>query len=177
MNLDADLLALLPWSTAVAEPDWDALYAQQLPRIYNYFHYRVGRGADIEELTARTFEKAWRSRRRYRGDIAQFTTWLYRIARNVAIDYRRSERRHENIDLATDLPTHGSPEQELALSSDQERLKVLIEGLPDRERELLALKYGAGETNRAIAAVTGLSESNVGTILHRALKTLRAEWE
>jgi RNA polymerase sigma-70 factor (ECF subfamily) len=88
----------------------------------------------------------------------------------------RSERRHENIDLAMDVPAHGSPEQEIALSSDQERLKALIGRLPDRERELLALKYGAGETNRAIATLTGLSESNVGTILHRALQTLRGEW-
>ena len=176
MNFDTDLSGHLPWSTAVAEPDWEALYSQQLPRIYNYLYFRVGKGADIGELTARTFEKAWRSRERYRKDIAQFTTWLFRIARNVAIDYCRSERRHENIDSATDLPTHSSPEQELLQCSDEERLKALMNGLSDRERELLALKYGAGESNRAIAAITGLSESNVGTILHRALKTLRVEW-
>ncbi len=176
MNLDADPMALLPWSRAAVEPDWDALYAQQLPRIYNYFHYRLGRGADIEELTARTFEKAWKARRRYRGDIGQFTTWLFRIARNVAIDYARSERRHEDIDLADDVPSHEGPEQEVALSSDQQRLQALIAGLPERERELLALKYGAGETNRAIASITGLSESNVGTILHRIVQALRADW-
>jgi RNA polymerase sigma-70 factor (ECF subfamily) len=176
MNLDADSLALLPWSTTSAEPDWDALYAEQLPRIYNYFYYRLGRRADIEELTARTFERAWKSRRHYRGDIAQFTTWLFRIARNVAIDYLKAERRHEDMDLAMDIPSHCSPEQEAALSSDQKRLRALIEGFPDRERELLALKYGAGETNRAIAILTGLSESNVGTILHRLLQTLRSDW-
>jgi RNA polymerase sigma-70 factor, ECF subfamily len=86
MNRDADLVAHMPWSADVAEPDWDALYAQQLPRIYNYFRYRLGRGADIEELTARTFERAWKARRRYRRDIAQFTNRLFRIARNVAIE-------------------------------------------------------------------------------------------
>ena len=53
---------------------------------------------------------------------------------------------------------------------------MLIAGLPDRERELLALKYGAGATNRAIADVTGISESNVGTILHRTVQKLRTEW-
>ena len=45
------------------------------------------------------------------------------------------------------------------------------------ERELLALKYGADLTNRAIARVTGLSESNVGTILHRTVLALRTRWD
>jgi len=48
--------------------------------------------------------------------------------------------------------------------------------LPARERELLALKYGAGSNNREIAVVTGLSESNVGTILHRTVQALRERW-
>jgi RNA polymerase sigma-70 factor, ECF subfamily len=48
--------------------------------------------------------------------------------------------------------------------------------LPERERELLALKFGAGATNRDIARVTGLSESNVGTILHRTVQALRSQW-
>jgi RNA polymerase sigma-70 factor (ECF subfamily) len=48
--------------------------------------------------------------------------------------------------------------------------------LPEREREILALKYGAGATNRAIADVAGLSESNVGTIIHRTVQLLRSRW-
>ena len=53
----------------------------------------------------------------------------------------------------------------------------LLAQLPPRERELIALKYGGEMTNRAIVAVTGLSESNVGTILHRTIGKLRAAWE
>ena len=51
-----------------SELDWDALYADQAPRVYNYFRFRLA-GADIEDLTSRTFEKAWRSRARYRRDL------------------------------------------------------------------------------------------------------------
>jgi len=61
--------------------------------------------------------------------------------------------------------------------ADLARLGVLLAQLPPRERELIALKYGGAMTNRAIAAVTGLSESNVGTILHRTIGKLRAAWE
>ena len=48
--------------------------------------------------------------------------------------------------------------------------------LPGRERELLALKYGAGMTNRTISEITGISESNVGTVLHRTVRALRERW-
>ena len=58
---------------------------------------------------------------------------------------------------------------------DFARLSALLTHLEARERELVALKYGAGLTNRAIAELTGLSESNVGTILHRVVTRLRAE--
>jgi RNA polymerase sigma-70 factor (ECF subfamily) len=68
------------------------------------------------------------------------------------------------------------PEELAERGSDLERLDGLIEGLPALERELIALKYGAGLTNRDIARLTRLSESNVGTRLHRAVQTLRARW-
>ena len=60
--------------------DWDAVYADQLPRIYNYFRFKLGGEAEVEDLTARTFEKAWSARARYRRDLAGFSTWLFRIA-------------------------------------------------------------------------------------------------
>jgi RNA polymerase sigma-70 factor (ECF subfamily) len=69
-----------------------------------------------------------------------------------------------------------TPEDDNARVSDIARLVRLVEQLPEREQELLALKYGAEATNRAIAGLTGLSESNVGTILHRAVTALRRDW-
>jgi RNA polymerase sigma-70 factor (ECF subfamily) len=53
----------------------------------------------------------------------------------------------------------------------------LLGQLPDRDRELVALKYGAELTNRAIAKQMKLTETNVGTLLHRAVLKLRAEWD
>ena len=167
---------LLRWMAA-SEPDWDAVYAEQLPRVYNFFRYRCGPGADVEELTARTFEKAWRARRRYRRDLAGFGTWLLSIARNVAVDDFRARRAHLPLEAAAGVPASGpSPEDAAAFKADAERLVALLEGLSERDRELLALKYGAGMTNREIAAATGLGASNVGTILHRAVQTLRRQW-
>lgn len=84
---------LLPWLRAPAtEEDFENFYHLELPRIYNFFRYRVGDGQIAEDLTADTFEKAWRKRHHYRHDLASFSTWLFTIARRVAIDHYRKQR-------------------------------------------------------------------------------------
>jgi RNA polymerase sigma-70 factor (ECF subfamily) len=161
---------------APGEADWDAIYAEHLPRIYNYFRFRLAGEADVQDLTARVFEKAWSARDSYRKDLAAFSTWLYRIAQNVSVDYLRSRRAHAPLEAALDVATDNTPEADEERRSNLARLAKLTASLPDRERELLALRYGAGLSNRAIAPLVGLSESNVGTILHRTVQTLRSQW-
>lgn len=158
------------------ELDWDALYADQLPRIYNYFRFRVGTDADAEDLTAHTFERAWRARERYRRDLAGFSTWLFTIAHNVAVDFLRSRRPQVPLHAVQEMPAEATPEEDAELHSDLKRLTALALHLSEREQELIALKYGAALDNRQIAKLTQLTESNVGTILHRAVQTLRRQW-
>jgi len=164
------------WANPASEEDWDALYAEQLPRVYNFFRYRVGDGPEAEDLTAVTFQKAWQARHRYRRDLAAFATWLFTIARNVATDHWRRARPHAPLDEAADVASGDDPARDAERASDLARLGRLLEGCSERERELVALRYGAGLTHRAIARLTGLTESNVGTILHRTVADLRARW-
>ena len=70
--------------TASAEANFEEYYRAELPRVYNFFRYRVGNDQIAEDLTSETFEKAWRNRERYRYDLAAFSTWLFTIARRVA---------------------------------------------------------------------------------------------
>jgi RNA polymerase sigma-70 factor (ECF subfamily) len=169
----------IPWSSRVRDADWESLYAEQLPRVYNFFRYRVGHGAVAEDLTSLTFEKAWQARDRYRRDLASFSTWLMAIARNVAVDHYRSRalRTAAPLEEAEGLAGPPSPETLAVARSDAEHLAKRLATLPDRERELIALKYGAGLTNRGIARLLSMTESNVGTILHRTIQRLRADWE
>jgi RNA polymerase sigma-70 factor, ECF subfamily len=162
--------------TVAGEPIWDLVFAQELPRVYNFLRYRLGSESLAEDLTSVTFEKAWRYRHRHRRDLAKFSTWLLTIARNAAVDHLRTEPHHLPLEAAADAVAAQTPEEEAVLRSNFARLSALLAALGDRERELLALKYGAGATNRAIADVTGLSESNVGTIVHRTVATLRSKW-
>ena len=159
------------------EADWDALYADQLPRVLNYFRYRLGSGPVAEDLTSLTFEKAWTARHRYRRDLAGFSTWLMAIARNVATDHYRRRRDHAPLEAAAHVA--GGEEPHVATEAREEFAKLarLLAELPERDRELVSLKYGAGLTNRAIAKQVHLSETNVGSILHRAVQKLRAGWD
>jgi RNA polymerase sigma-70 factor, ECF subfamily len=156
--------------------DWNAVYTDQLPRIYNYFRFRLGPGHDVEELTARTFEKAWRARAQYRRDLAGFSTWLFAIARNVVTDHMRSDAARIRMGALADPVDATTPEDKAMHGSDMARLALLSAELPDRHKELIALKYGAALNNRLIAEITGLSESNVGTTLQRIVEKLRSQW-
>ena len=161
----------------VTEEDFEHLYHIELPKVYNFFRYRVGDGQMAEDLTAETFEKAWRKRHRYRHDLASFSTWLFTIARRVAIDHYRKQRPISSLESISHLTADETPEELTQKRTDFDRLSLLLTQLEGRNRELVALRYGAGLTNRAIAGLTGLSESNVGVILHRTLKQLRVDWE
>lgn len=160
--------------------NWDALFTTEFPRILNYFRFHGIEDAIAEDLTASTFEKAWCARSSYQSEKAAVSTWLYTIAHHKMIDHFRSRTDELSLDILEDLPgslIRLSPEEEAQRSDDKERLRRILLRLPERERELVALKYGAEMTNRAIAKHTGLSESNVGTILNRVVTNLRKQVE
>ena len=163
---------------AISEADFESIYHAEVPRIYRFFCYRFGEGPLAEDLTSVTFEKAWRGRGQFRQQ-ASFSTWLFTIARRVAQDYYRKHRHHAEVSLeeAGDIPESAIQEEQVEQRADFAQLSLLLVRLADRERELVALKYGGGLTNRAIARLTGLTESNVAVILHRTLQTLRSAWE
>jgi RNA polymerase sigma-70 factor (ECF subfamily) len=164
-------------TTTQTDADWNAVYQRELPRIYNYFRYRFGNNAVAEDLTATTFEKAWKARSRYRRDLAGFSTWLLTIARNTASDYWRAHRDFVPLDSLTEQPAPDLPHEAFTRRAELERLGALLAQLSERERELVALKYGAQLNNREIARQLQWSESNVGTTLHRIVTKLRERWE
>ncbi|MCA9912618.1 MAG: sigma-70 family RNA polymerase sigma factor [Anaerolineae bacterium] len=158
--------------------DWETIYWEQLPRLYNFFRYRTGDSDTAQDLTAQTWMRAWRFREKYRRDLGAFEAWLFQIGRNIANDYLREQYRAPlSLEYLGTLPAEFSVEAEVQKKQDAQRLYYLLSQLPSHEQEIIALKYGAELTNRAIAAVLNLSESNVGTMLHRTIQKLRQQWE
>lgn len=161
--------------------DWDQVVQIDFPKVFNYFRYCGLDDDSAEELAAITFEKAWRARNIYNPEKSAVTTWIITIAKHTLIDYYRTKKTTYPIGMLDkkqefDLQEHNL-EQEIQQSEIFEKLRKLLFQLPDRERELVALKYGTGMTNRDIAEFTGLTESNIGTILHRVVTFLRKSLE
>jgi RNA polymerase sigma-70 factor (ECF subfamily) len=161
--------------------DWDSVYKSEFPRIYNFFLYKVGDREFAQDLTATTFERAWKLRSRYQTRIASLSTWLFGIARNVLKEHLRNSKitgqRSEPIFRSEVLPSSVDIEKGIQQQQEKEHLRKILLDLPEREQDLIALKYGAGLTNREIAKIANISESNVGSILHRTVKKIRTRLE
>jgi RNA polymerase sigma-70 factor (ECF subfamily) len=169
--------AKLAQINAATDIDWASAYEELLPKVYHYFCLRIGDRVEAEDLTAATFERAWRDRERYRNDLGSFTNWLFGIARHVAITYFRQDKQEEPF-AEPGIDEASRPTEEAATRQEEfERFASRLTSLPEREREIFSLKYGAQFTNRSIAKIVGLTESNVGTILHRIVSRLREQLE
>jgi RNA polymerase sigma-70 factor (ECF subfamily) len=178
-------IAILPDEPALiaqakAEPAaFAAIYDHYFSRVYNYVRYRVNDAGATDDLTAQIFERALTNIGRYQTERAPFAAWLFAIARNAVGDHlRASRRRWLSLDALRDRPDpKPQPEQVAVENESHTALLAAITCLSDRERDLIALKFAAGLTNRHIAELSGLSESNVGVSLFRAMRKLRAELE
>lgn len=157
--------------------DWEDVYVSFLPRIFHFFCFRVGTPDIAEELTSVTFEKAWSNRINYRQERGYISAWMFGIARKVAADYFRRPQRDISLDGILEIPDPINVEDEVQKQIEFRHLVSVCSHLSERERELLALKYGAELTNREISRIFGMSESNVGTILYRVVGKIRLEME
>lgn len=175
--------AYLAENTGSTREVFAGLYEQYMPGVYKYINYRVGNVHLAEDLTSAVFEKALAGFSRYRLERASFFTWLMSIARHMVIDHYRMMGRRKNMPLeeASDISSDTlSPEQGAVKREELQRLQLCLAGLSQQEQEIVSCKFGAEMTNRQIAGVLSLSESNIGTILYRAVRKLRdcfREWQ
>ena len=155
------------------------LYEQYLPKVFQYVSYRIGNRSEVEELTSIIFEKALTKFRSYDSRKASFSTWIFSIAHHTIIDYYRRSSREQKymVEVSSRSIEFGAPpEDEVTRLEEVQKLRECLSLLNHNEQELISLKFSGDMTNREIARITGLSESNVGTILCRAIRKLRDEF-
>ena len=141
--------------------------------IFRYFRYRGADADTANDLASSTFERALKGH--FDSRKSQIQTWLFAIARNVAINHWKSESIRSMAPLDDDLPEPDtiSVEDIVIFTQDKEQVLLVLQSLEPRAREIIALKFGGPLTNRQIAELTKLSEQNVGIILYRSLLKLR----
>lgn len=153
-----------------------ALFDQYAGRVFTYFQYRCDDAATAQDLTMQVFERMMRSLPRYDEDRAPISAWLFSIARHVGTDWQRRQYLRKFIpwDDFQHKPSGDPSPEEAALESEARiQLRRALRKLSSRERDVIGLRFTSGLTNRTIAELTGLSESNVAVILFRALRKLR----
>lgn len=138
-----------------------------LDRLYAYVAYRIGSGARAEDVTSEALERAVRYRASYDPARGTPIQWLIGIARRVLAD---GDAAHAPID--DDDPLAAAPSFEEA-SVERLDLRRALARLPERDRDLLALRYGAELRSKQIAALLDMKPGSVDVAVHRALARLR----
>jgi RNA polymerase sigma-70 factor, ECF subfamily len=159
--------------------DFEQAYDENLSRVYGFFAYRLSSRDDAEDLTQQCFERALRAWDRFDPGRAAVSTWILAIARNLLIDHYRARPPETAATPLESIPDHALPTVNGAgpgLGLEPE-LATALARLAERDREILALRFGADLTGREIAEMTGLTLGNVHQIISRSLRRLRTALE
>ena len=151
------------------------LYTEHLNAIYRYVYFRVANVHVAEDLTEEVFIKAWTALPEYKPQGHRFTSWLYRIAKNLVIDhYRKQASRFEGDAQGLHrIPDSGqAPEEQFASQEEHARLARAIQQLGDDEQHVIILRFVEGLSHREVAEAIGKSEGASRVIQHRALESL-----
>jgi RNA polymerase sigma-70 factor, ECF subfamily len=139
-----------------------------IKRVYAYVAYRVGDGADAEDITSATFERALRYKKSFDAAKGDPTAWMIGIARREIASHYAARP-----DAGRVLPELALPGDLASDSAERLDLQAAVVELDPRDRELIALRYGADLSARQIAEVLELKTNAVEVALHRALRKLR----
>ena len=142
--------------------------------IYSY----VKNSQDAEDIAAETFLSLIIKKPHFKED-SSFKTWLYQIARNKALDYLRSQKRHQSEDISEhDYLSNGeTPENEFMLNEREAMLHRAMEKMPEDYREVLQMMYFSGMTTEQIATVLKTNNKKVINLTYRAKQSLKKQLE
>lgn len=170
--------ALIAAARALDRDAWTQLYNQHYERIYAYLYYRIGRREVAEDLAADVFVRALAGIRTFAYRGTPLLAWLFRIAHNVAADYRKaSARQAMNVVPGVDIDI-ASGSDDMTDQVDRRRdMRAALSRLTDDQQQVLFLRFYQGMTNAEIGAVIGKREGAVKALQNRALKSLRRAME
>ena len=164
----------------------EALYDRYAARVLGISLKIIGDQALAEDILQETFWRVWQSAATFQPQLGPFTSWLFRIARNLAIDaYRR-----RNVRPQVFMGAHGSdpildatpdPDMDVAeqaqLILQSQRVRQALNSLPAVQRQVIEMAYFNGMTRQEIAEATGEALGTIHTRARLALQKLRGELE
>jgi len=178
---DRDLVAT---ATTGVEGSFEELVRRYQRPISAYVYRMVGDYEAALDLTQEIFIKVYGSLARYRSEF-KFSTWIYKIAHNSAVDHlRRNAGRERSLSSGTEgdqyeLPIESgslSPEQESERRERRLEIEAVVRSLPNAYRELIVLRHSQDLTYEEIVEVTGLPLGTVKNRLFRAREMMRQQF-
>jgi RNA polymerase sigma-70 factor (ECF subfamily) len=144
--------------------------------VYRYIRSRVGRPSDAEDLTQTVFVKVLESLPRYESRGVPFGGWLFRLARNTVIDFVRTQRIHQDLDVIEPRANQDPPPDAMVEQREQiEAVGEALGALTDEQREVIALRFFAGLSAREAATVMDKQEGTIRGLQFRAVGALRRQ--
>jgi len=172
-KLDEHLLV----SRAKTDPEaFSELYDIYFPKIFRYVSWRADNKADTEDIVSDVFVKVLDKIETFKWQKdAAFSSWIFRIAHNTLVDYYRTKQKKSHINL-DHLPEIESdeilPDESYERKLLFQKLHRLIQELPERQAEIITMRFFAGMKNKEIAEVLEIKEKSVAACLCRGLQTL-----
>ena len=155
-----------------APDDLGRLFDEHAERLLGFLIYRTGNRVLAEDVLADTFERAMTARRRPSPDSEK--AWLYTIALNRLRDLARRDDAERRA-LVRAMPADNGHDGGISAIADRDLVQRALGGLPDDEREVLALRYGADLSLKEISSVMGERKTTVEGRIYRGLRHLREE--
>jgi RNA polymerase sigma-70 factor (ECF subfamily) len=155
------------------------LYDAYFPRLYNYLSYRTASREEAEDLTEQIFERVIAKYHTFDPKRGAFESWIFTIARNTLVNHKRQRFRHPESELTEWIEGDAelSPDRIFLKQEELHRLRHYLTRLNERDRELIALRYGAELSQRRVGELLGLNEATVAVALSRAIRRLRVMFE
>jgi len=162
----------------LSKKDFENLYQTYYQKVYDFTLRRVSDPHVAEDLTSSIFEKIVKSLNDFQWQGITVSAWIFRIARNMVIDHYRKNNKHKgdvSLDLVSNFIESKSESALEMLIDDEIQIKLYnaIREFRDEDQYLIYYKYFEGLSNKEISDLMQMSETNIGTRLHRIRKKLR----
>ena len=155
--------------------EFGVLYDRYVKKIYDFIYYKTWHRETAEDLTSQVFFKALEHIKSYDERKGNFSSWVYRIARNAVIDHYRTKKIETNIDDAWGLHDNTDIERDIDTAEKLAKVKTYLEQFKPQQREVVILRLWENMSYQEIADATGLSVANCKMTVSRVLSKLRQD--
>jgi len=149
------------------------IYDQYLERIYRFIYLKVSNREEAEDLSQQVFLKAWEAIYRFEDEGLPFTSWLYRIARNLVIDFYRTKKQNIALEENIAIEAVKNSEEKILENDEKEELIRALKELTEEQKDVIILRFIEGLSYKEIAKITKKNQPALRILQYRALNKLR----